>query len=227
MSRAGEDLRTQRRDFWFEVGVGLAAFAAPLLIRGLVGTCRVTLYRAELLEQAKGGEPFIGTVWHEDLVFLADVFRGTGFTILVSRSRDGEIGARIAHRLGLRAVRGSSSRGGEEALGEIVELARNGASIGFIADGPRGPRREAKMGAIIAAKLSGRPLVPIACAARRAIRLGSWDRMWIPLPLTRIIGRAGEPIHVPPDASRAECERIRQRVQDEMLKLEQAATASL
>jgi len=227
VSRAGEDLRTQRRDFWFEVGVGLAAFAAPLLIRGLVGTCRVTLYRAELLEQAKGGEPFIGTVWHEDLVFLADVFRGTGFTILVSRSRDGEIGARIAHRLGLRAVRGSSSRGGEEALGEIVELARNGASIGFIADGPRGPRREAKMGAIIAAKLSGRPLVPIACAARRAIRLGSWDRMWIPLPLTRIIGRAGEPIHVPPDASRAECERIRQRVQDEMLKLEQAATASL
>jgi hypothetical protein len=207
--------------------VGLAAFAAPLLIRILVGSCRVTLPRADLLARAKGGEPFIGTVWHEDLIFLANVFRGTGFAILVSRSRDGEIGSRIAHRLGLRTVRGSSSRGGEEALGEIVDLARGGATVAFIADGPRGPRREAKMGAVIAAKLSGRPIVPIGCAVRRAIRLNSWDRMWIPLPFTRIVARAGDPIHVPPDAARAECERIRQRVQEEMLRLEQIARAAL
>jgi lysophospholipid acyltransferase (LPLAT)-like uncharacterized protein len=207
--------------------MGLAALVAPVLIRALVGSCRVTLQRAHLLEQARGGEPFIGVIWHEDLVFLANVFRGTGFTILVSRSRDGELGARIAHRLGLRTVRGSSSRGGEEALGEIVDLARGGASVAFIADGPRGPRREMKMGAVVAAKLSGRPIVPITCAMRHAIRLNSWDRMRIPVPFTRIVGCAGDPIHVAPDASRAECERIRQRVQEEMLKVEEAAAASL
>jgi len=224
---AAESLRTRRRDFWFEVGVGFAASAVPLLIRGLVGSCRVTNQSVHLLEQARGGEPFIGVVWHEDLIFLANVFRGTGFTVLISRSRDGELGARIAHRLGLRTVRGSSSRGGEEALGAIVELARGGASVGFIADGPRGPRRELKLGAVMAAKLSGRPIVPIACSMRRAIRLNSWDRMRIPLPFTRIVGRGGDPIHVPADASRAECERIRQQVQEEMLKLEEIAAASL
>jgi len=223
----GEGRRAERRDFWFEVGVGFAAFAAPLFIRGLVGSCRATLRNAHLLEQAKGGEPFIGVVWHEHLIFLANVFRGTGFTILVSRSRDGEIGTRIAHRLGLRTVRGSSSRGGEEALGEIVELARGGASVGFIADGPRGPRREMKLGAVIAAKLSGRPIVPITCAMRRAVRLNSWDRMQIPLPFTRIVANAGDPIHVPADASRAECERIRQGIQEELLELEEIAAASL
>ncbi len=229
MSRpqAGEDLRAQRRDFWFEAGVGFAAFTVPLLIRGLVGSCRVTLQNRHLLEQALGGEPFIGVVWHEHLIFLANVFRGTGFTILVSRSRDGEIGTRIAHRLGLRTVRGSSSRGGEEALGEIVELARGGTSIGFIADGPRGPRREMKLGAVIAAKLSGRPIVPITCAMRRAVRLNSWDRMQIPLPFTHLVARAGDPIHVPADASRADCERIRGEVQAEMLKLEEITAASL
>ena len=229
MSRpqAGENLRTQRRDFWFEAGVGFAAVTVPLLIRGLVGSCRATLQNAHLLEQARGGEPFIGTVWHEDLIFLANVFRGTGFVVLVSRSRDGEIGARIAHRLGLRTVRGSSSRGGEEALEAIVDLARDGATVAFIADGPRGPRRELKLGAVMAAKLSGRPIVPIACSMRRAIRLNSWDRMRIPLPFTRIVARAGDPLHVPADASRGECERIRQRVQEEMLKVEEIAAASL
>lgn len=224
---AGETFRTRRRDFWFEVGVGFAAFTVPLLIRGLVGSCRATLRNPHLLEQAKGGEPFIGVVWHEHLIFLANVFRGTGFTILVSRSRDGELGARIAERLGLRTVRGSSSRGGEEALGEIVDLARGGTSIGFIADGPRGPRREMKLGAVIAAKLSGRPIVPITCAMRRAVRLNSWDRMQIPLPFTRIVANAGDPIHVPADASRADCERIRGEIVEEMLKLEEIAHASL
>ena len=171
MSRpeAGESVRT-RRDFWFEVGVGVAAFAVPLLIRGLVGSCRATLQNSHVLQQALGGEPFIATVWHEDLVFLADVFRGTGFVVLVSRSRDGEIGTRIAQRLGLRTVRGSSSRGGEEALGAIVDLASGGATVVFIADGPRGPRRELKLGAVIAAKHSGRPVSRsrARCAARSA-----------------------------------------------------------
>ncbi len=217
----------QRRDFWFEVGIGFAAFAAPLLIRGLVGSCRATLRQRAPPGAGEGGEPFIGVVWHEHLVYMANVFRGTGFTILVSRSRDGEIGTRIAHRLGLRTVRGSSSRGGEEALGAIVDLARGGATVAFIADGPRGPRREMKLGAIMAAKLSGRPIVPIACAMRRSIRLNSWDRMQIPLPFTRIMSWAGDPIHVPADASRADCERIRGEVEQEMLKLEERAAAAL
>jgi len=217
----------QRRDFWFEAGVGFAARVAPLLIRGLVGSCRRTLGNAHLLDDARRGEPFIGVVWHEHLIYLANVFRGTGFAILVSRSRDGEIGTRIAHRLGLRTVRGSSSRGGEEALGEIVDLARNGMSVAFIADGPRGPRREMKLGAVIAAKLSGRPIVPITCAMRRSVRLNSWDRMQVPLPFTRIISWAGEPIPVPAEASRADCERIREEVQAEMFRLEARAAAEL
>jgi lysophospholipid acyltransferase (LPLAT)-like uncharacterized protein len=79
----------------------------------------------------------------------------------------------------------------------------------------------------MAAKLSGRPIVPIACSMHRAIRLNSWDRMRIPLPFTRIVARAGDPMHVPADASRAECERIRQRVQEEMLKVEEIAAAAL
>jgi lysophospholipid acyltransferase (LPLAT)-like uncharacterized protein len=84
-----------------------------------------------------------------------------------------------------------------------------------------------KLGAVMAAKLSGRPIVPISCAMRRSVRLNSWDRMQVPLPFTRIVSWAGEPMPVPADASRADCERIRREVEAEMLKLEARAAAAL
>jgi len=215
------------RDFWFELGATAAGWFAPLIVRGLVGTSRVTLQVRDLLERVERREPFIGAMWHEDLLFYGYLFRGTGFTVLASRSRDGELGARVARGLGIRTVRGSSSRGGEDALHALVELARGGESVGFIADGPRGPRHVAKLGPIIAAKLSGRPIVPLACAMTRATRTRSWDRTRIPLPFGRIVCRAGELITVPPDASRGECEQLRQRLQDELAQAESGAAAAL
>src|SRR5262245_43886209 len=212
---------------WFELGASAAAVIAPALLRSIIGTCGVRIDDGGLLERLRRGEAFIGAIWHEDIGFFGDFFRGSRFTVLASRSRDGEIAARIAHRLGLRTVRGSSSRGGEEALEQMIDLARRGECVGFVADGPRGPAHVAKLGPIVAAKLSGRPVVPIACAMRGAIRLQSWDRTRIPLPFTRIVARAGEPITVPGSASRAECARIRQQLQDEMLRLGALAAAEL
>jgi len=212
---------------WFELGTSAAALLAPVTLRTIIGTCRVRVDDRGLLERARGGEAFIGAMWHEDIGFFADHFRGTRFTVLASRSRDGEIAARVAHQLGLRTVRGSSWRGGEEALEQMIERVRRGECVGFVADGPRGPAHVAKIGPVIAAKLSGRPIVPIACAMRGAIRLPSWDRTRIPLPFARIAVRAGDPITVPGDASRVECSRIRERLQDELLHLNALAAAEL
>jgi lysophospholipid acyltransferase (LPLAT)-like uncharacterized protein len=214
------------RDAWFELGAGAAGGLSPWLIRAMVATCRVTCQSQDVLERARRDEAFIGVLWHQDLVFFGDFLRGSGFTILASRSRDGEIGARIAHRLGLQTVRGSSSRGADEALAELIEIARRGESIGFVADGPRGPSRIAKVGPIVAAKLSGRPIVPMACAMRGGFRLGSWDRMRVPA-FARIVARAGNPISVPQDAAREDCERLRQKLQDELIRTESLAAEAL
>jgi hypothetical protein len=214
------------RDAWFELGAGAAGGLSPWLIRAMVATCRVTCQSQDVLERARRDEAFIGVLWHQDLVFFGDFLRGSGFTILASRSRDGEIGARIAHGLGLQTVRGSSSRGAEEALAELIEIARRGESIGFVADGPRGPSRIAKVGPIIAAKLSGRPIVPMACAMRGGFRLRSWDRMRVPV-FAEIVARAGNPVSVPHDATREDCERLRQQLQDELIRTEAIAAEAL
>jgi lysophospholipid acyltransferase (LPLAT)-like uncharacterized protein len=214
------------RDVWFDLGAGAAGGLSPWLIRAMVATCRVTTQSQDVLDRARQGEAFIGVLWHRDLVFFGDLLRGSGFTVLASRSRDGEIGARIAHRLGLRTVRGSSSRGAEEALAELIEIARRGECIGFVADGPRGPARLAKIGPIIAAKLSGRPIVPMACAMRGGLRLRSWDRMRVPV-FARVVVRAGEPISVPQHATRDDYEQFRQRLQDELIRTEALAAQAL
>jgi hypothetical protein len=217
---------TTHGDVWFDLGASAAGWLSPLVIRAMVATCRVTCQTPDVLERAMNGEAFIGVLWHQDLVFFGDFLRGTRFTILASRSRDGEIGARIAHHLGLRTVRGSSSRGADEALAELIEVARRGECVGFVADGPRGPSRVAKIGPIIAAKFSGRPILPIACAMRGGLRIRSWDRMRVPV-FAKIVARAGDPIMVPHEATRSDCEHFRQRLEDELIRTEALAAEAL
>ena len=68
---------------------------------------------------------------------------------LVSASQDGAWLTAFFSLVGLRTVRGSSSRFGREAANELVEIMRAGRDIGITPDGPRGPRYEIKPGAII------------------------------------------------------------------------------
>ena len=108
-------------------------------------------------------------------------YRGTAGTyVLISQHQDGEIIARIVERFGHKAVRGSSTRGGVEALRELIRLGRSGVDLVVTPDGPKGPAQVAKMGVIQLAKASGLPIVPLAfgCSKKNTLRAGiaSWFR---------------------------------------------------
>jgi hypothetical protein len=140
------------RDVWFELGADTAGGISPWLIRAMVATCRVTCQSRDVLDRARRDAAFIGVLWHQDLVFFGDHARRP--TILatqrVARS------ARASPGLGCRPC-GSSSRGAEEAL-ELIEIARRGECIGFVADGA----------GRAASRKSGRSLPPSCRAADRA-----------------------------------------------------------
>ena len=93
---------------------------------------------------------------------------------------------------------------------ELARLGRDGASPSVSPDGPLGPYREAKPGALLVARESGLVLQPWAVSARPALRLsGRWDRHLVPLPCSRIRVHAGEPIRVAPrDRLRPLLERL-------------------
>src|SRR5437763_16284711 len=104
----------------------------------------------------------IYTCWH-NRVFLSTYFwQRRGIVVMTSRSFDGEYIARFIQRFGYGAARGSSSRGGVGALVEMVRLMRAGRPPAFTIDGPRGPRHEANIGAVLLATTTGCPVLHFA-----------------------------------------------------------------
>ena len=131
---------------------------------------------------------------------------------MTSRSFDGEYIARFIQRFGYGAVRGSTTRGGTGAIVEMARLMRAGCPAAFTIDGPVGPPRVAKMGAVLLAKKTGQPVLPVTLALKRYWRVPTWDALQIPQPFTRARVYVAPPIHVPADAG----ESILQARRDEL-----------
>jgi lysophospholipid acyltransferase (LPLAT)-like uncharacterized protein len=189
-----------------------------LLIKALTASCRVV--RIHGLEQEREALAASATAlyatWHQRMMYLTRFMKPRRLWILVSQSRDGTYGAETAKWLGFKTIRGSSSRGGARALLQVSRQVKEGQAVGILADGPRGPAREAKPGPVLVAAKAGVPLLPVMYGVDRCWTLNSWDRYLIPKPFARIAIHIGEPIYVPRSTRREDLERYRERFEDEM-----------
>lgn len=195
-----DDARARRR----ARQVRWAARVGSLLFRALASTWRLRVVNAEphRIVRAKG-QPVIYTFWHGTMLPLLWQHRKEHVAILISEHGDGEIIARIAHSLGYRSVRGSSSRGGERALLGTARELEGGHDVAFTPDGPRGPLESFAPGALIVSQRTGAPLVLITVDAPRAWRLTSWDRFLIPKPFARVTIAYEDPVRVDAPNARA------------------------
>jgi lysophospholipid acyltransferase (LPLAT)-like uncharacterized protein len=132
------------------------------------------------------GQPYVLLCWHEVLLPVLWHHRWRGIAAVVSEARDGEYLAGLARSLGYRLIRGSSSRGQTRALLGAVRALGDGIPVGITPDGPRGPRRELKTGALVAAQKAGAVVLPVHAAAGAAWRARSWDRFVVPQPWTGV-----------------------------------------
>ncbi|HMI55572.1 MAG TPA: DUF374 domain-containing protein, partial [Gemmatimonadaceae bacterium] len=137
--------------------------AALLAGRGILHLLART-WRIRLLNPAAVGDlraakrPFIFSLWHGQLLPLLWYHREQGVAILVSEHRDGELVARAAASLGLRLIRGSTTRGADRALIALVRELGAGHEVAITPDGPRGPAGKFAPGALIAAQRSAAPI---------------------------------------------------------------------
>lgn len=153
-----------------------------------------------LLNEAPSGTIFL--LWHNRLFpLIAALVRvgvqGREFYGLVSASRDGGQLSFFLESIGLKPVRGSSSRRGAVAARELLKVLGHGNHVAITVDGPRGPCYEPQMGASLLVQVTGAPVVLLGAECESCISLWSWDRFIVPMPFSRVKIRMD---HLPPNS---------------------------
>lgn len=214
----------QPTDFtWFQkFKFSMAGYSAAWLLKLVFGTCRTTVINPQVQQHyLDQGRPCLGVTWHRAALYATYYFGVYKPAMMVSRSRDGEYLARFMAACGCLPVRGSSSRGGAQALVEMIHLLRDDPRpAATVADGPRGPRYLAKPGMVLLASRTGRPLLPMMWSTNRAwVFSKAWDRQMLPKPLAHIHLAYGEPILVPPKLDDAGLEEYRLIMERELNRI--------
>ncbi len=136
---------------------------------------------------------------------------------LVSMSKDGELLSTLLSRWTYQLFRGSSSAGGKEALNRLSDFVSKGNSAVITPDGPRGPARYVKNGALLLAYKNGIPIVPVRVEySSKKILEKSWDKFEVPYPFAECSITFGKPRHYTRMLKGVELDEFKNSLSDEM-----------
>jgi len=212
--------RVQQSDLFLNAVSGLAARH----VRMVYATSKIIREPANVDSVFEKLHPVILAMWHGQFLMLPVVKpKNVPVANMVAKHADGEmIGRTLLHFENMGLIRGAGAaesgkdRGGAAALRGALKALKQNIGIAMTTDVPPGPARVAGLGIVTLARISGRPILPIAVATGRFVTLPTWSRFTINLPFTKLALVADEPIHVPRDADAETLERYRQQVEEAM-----------
>lgn len=204
----------------------LAKISAPMaagLIRTVKATSRTVHEPPDLIERLRAQVPFIMAMWHGQFMMLADLnTREFNVSAMVARHGDAEIMAHVLKKFGISAIRGAGAgrrkknRGGVYALRAAHHALEQGTIVAMTADVPASKPRVAGDGIVTLARLSGRPIIPVAAATSRYAVLNTWSKMTVNMPFSKLAVVGGDPIFVAADADDAAMEKARLAVENSL-----------
>jgi lysophospholipid acyltransferase (LPLAT)-like uncharacterized protein len=205
--------------------IKFAAFFGTWMVRLLVGTLRYRYHSFGPVHdpyKIPPGERYLCIFWHENLLLPAYYFARPDILVLIGQHADGQLIADICGRLGFGLIRGSTTRGGVEAVRQMLRVAEE-AHVAITPDGPRGPRRQVQPGVVYLAARTGMPIIPMGIGYDRPWRMKSWDCFAVPRPWTKARCITGAEIIVPENADREQIEEYRRKVEEALLHTSQVA----
>lgn len=197
----------------------MAARAGSWLLRALFVTWRLHVQDPGGFLVRPPATPVIFAFWHNRILAVTATFLRVypngrnGVLVLTSASKDGMWLGELAGRLGMGAVRGSSSRRGAAAMRELMEKVATGHDIAITPDGPRGPRYRMGAGLVYLAQKAAIPVIPIHARFSRCLRLRTWDEFAIPMPFSRVDVTLDQPRMIPPAADETAFEKEREKME--------------
>lgn len=187
----------------------LGALILKHSLDALCSTLRIRYKNKKVIDDLKKqNQNYVLAFWHGTMLLPWFLHRNDGFAALTSKSKDGDLLAKQLKHWKYKVVRGSSSKGGDVALGVMVDHAKNGYSIAITPDGPRGPEHKFKAGAVITAKKSGIPIVLIGVGIKSKKKLKSWDNFQVPNPFSSVKIVYSDPLYVDANLSYDETSKI-------------------
>ncbi len=169
----------------------LGNVALPFLVDLLLFTVRIKTEK-----KPEGKENLVVAFWHGKMLIGWYLFKKKNAAAIVSQSKDGELLTQVLKHWKYSLSRGSSNKGGKEALENSVAEAKAGKNVLITPDGPLGPPQKFKAGAVKVAQKSSKPLLLIGIGYGNAVRLKSWDGFEIPLPFSKVFVEFSEPIRI-------------------------------
>lgn len=180
------------------------------LLRLWAASWRLRLECPREVDPRYAPEARIYAFWHEGVVTIIPHWRDCRIQGLASLSFDGELIARTMQFLGYPPpARGSSSKGGAQALEHQLKSLRDGYHVAITLDGPRGPAYEPKLGAVRLAARTGLAIIPVGSACSPDTRLRNWDRTQVPPPFGKVGFVFGDAIYAGELEESAAVERLR------------------
>lgn len=176
----------------------LKIFGGKWLLKFLYNTCRWEISGYEKVKQLLDeGTSVIVVTWHGRLLPVFMHLSGKQHYGLAGTHRDADFIAQIGIKLGWQLLRGSSKERGKEALIEIVRALKNpGTLVALTPDGPKGPAKIPKPGAIRAAQKSGSVIIPVAGVSTREWGFENWDVFYVSKPFSKMYLNYGDPITI-------------------------------
>jgi lysophospholipid acyltransferase (LPLAT)-like uncharacterized protein len=175
-----------------------------------IATSGEVLYEGELPAGA-----FIGATWHSMNLTIMGVHaenRPERYRAFVPPGVLGSVMRGSLQGYGWEAVALPQDGVGNPVAGlkEMARALKDGCAVGIALDGPHGPARTLRPGALWLARLTGAPLIVIGAAATPAFRALRWDHHLVPLPHARLALVYGPPIVIERDAELNEdmCTRV-------------------
>jgi lysophospholipid acyltransferase (LPLAT)-like uncharacterized protein len=180
--------------------IGFLSCLAIFLLRAILLTCRVQYINKKYIDEYLIGEKkVVITTWHRCAIYFLFKYGIVHPMVLFSLSRDGDLLADFAKKVGAIPARGSSTRGGKEGSEQLINfLKSHGSVVATVADGPQGPALRAKPGLVRIAQKSGVHLMPMTWSANKVwMFTKAWDKMIIPKPFSKIVIYASKPYCIP------------------------------
>jgi len=126
--------------------------------------------------------------WHSKMLTGWYIFKDKNPAALVSQSKDGEILNNLLKKWKYEVVRGSSSKGGKDAVDKLIDLVKSGKNAVITPDGPRGPAGQIKNGPLIISNKCNIPIIPVNIIYKnKKTLMKSWDKFEIPMPFSKCI----------------------------------------